>query len=262
MFPIPNCISLRHAFDLDVFAIPFLKCVNDALTQWYVCIGVPNGTAYWQVGDSNEQNGSWKIYVTKTKNALVLYKIRMGMKITLTQNNIIPIVNMAWQQSFGRVRTNKLAISIRGWGPLNRALLLHPEILKTKPETITVESDNESEQQRQSPQMSTTSGSNSTKSSPCDSLNVSNGYSSIVLTDILQHEIKAKSIHENLKKRYSEGKQARDLLKEEGKRFSAGLMFKMERCALTRKSVNSKWTNGIKVLVKKLKRRRRRKERD
>ena len=126
------------------FQIPFLKCVNDASTQWHVCIGVPNGTAHWQVGDSNEQNASWKINITKAKSALVLHKIRMGMTIALTRNDIIPIVNVAWQQSFAQVRTNKLSISIRGWGPLNRVLLLHPEILKTKSETITVESDNES----------------------------------------------------------------------------------------------------------------------
>ena len=243
------------------FQLPFLKCVNNPSTQWCVCIGVPNGTAYWQVGDSNEQNGSWKIYMTKAKNGLVQYKIRMGMNVALTRNDIIPIVNVAWQQSFGRVRTNKLAISVRGWGPLNRALLLHPETLKTKPETITVESDNESEQQQQSPQTSTKSGSISTESSPCDSLNVSTGYSSVVLTDILQHQIKAKSIHENLKKRYSEGKKARDVLKEEGKRFSAGLMFKSGRVRLDEeicKLQEDKWNKSVSEEAEKKKKQRER----
>ena len=66
------------------FQIPFLRYINNLSTQWFVCIGVPNGTAYWQVGDSDEQNGSWKIHVAKAKNELVKYKVRMGMPIVLT----------------------------------------------------------------------------------------------------------------------------------------------------------------------------------
>jgi hypothetical protein len=41
--------------------LPFLKYVNDHGHPWVVCIGVPYGTSYWQVGDSSEQNGSYKM---------------------------------------------------------------------------------------------------------------------------------------------------------------------------------------------------------
>ena len=76
--------------------------------------------------------------------------------------------------------------------------MVHPEIVKTKPESIDVQSDELEET------------SVSTKDSPAGSLNVSNGFSGLIFTDILQHEIKSKSIHDNLKKRYAEGKEARN----------------------------------------------------
>jgi hypothetical protein len=38
--------------------LPFLSYVNNEEHPWVVCIGVPCGTSYWQVGDSAEQNGS------------------------------------------------------------------------------------------------------------------------------------------------------------------------------------------------------------
>jgi len=41
-------------------------------------------------------------------------------------------VNLAWQKSFARVAYNKEAFAARGWGPLRRNLLDHPEILATK----------------------------------------------------------------------------------------------------------------------------------
>ena len=38
------------------FEIPFLKYINTPEDHWVVCLGVPYGTALWQVGDSEEQN--------------------------------------------------------------------------------------------------------------------------------------------------------------------------------------------------------------
>ena len=123
------------------------------------------------MGDSEEQNGSWKIHIAKRKKELVMYKVRIGIPIVLNQNNIVSIVNIVWSKSFGQVRTNRKAIAICGWGPLNQALLVHPEILKTKPESIDVESNNKLEQQslQETPSIST-------KDSPTGSLNISNGF--------------------------------------------------------------------------------------
>ena len=32
--------------------LPFISYVNDPMHKWVVCIGVPNGTSLWQVGNS------------------------------------------------------------------------------------------------------------------------------------------------------------------------------------------------------------------
>ena len=52
------------------FDLKFLKYINDPKTKWNVTIGVPYGTALWQVGDSSEQNGSFKMDLTKQKKQL------------------------------------------------------------------------------------------------------------------------------------------------------------------------------------------------
>lgn len=42
--------------------------------------------------------------------------------------DIIPIVNCAFPESFGRVDKARKAIINRGWGPLNYAILLNPDL--------------------------------------------------------------------------------------------------------------------------------------
>ena len=49
----------------------------------------------------------------------------------LTTNDIIPLINMAWNASLTRIDKNKKAIAERGWGALNRNLLLYKEIQHT-----------------------------------------------------------------------------------------------------------------------------------
>jgi hypothetical protein len=41
--------------------LPFLKYIKDKAHLWKVCLGVPYGTHLWQVGDSSEQNGYFKM---------------------------------------------------------------------------------------------------------------------------------------------------------------------------------------------------------
>ena len=43
------------------FELPFLEYITSEKHLWQVCIGVPYGTSLWQVADSKEQNGSYKI---------------------------------------------------------------------------------------------------------------------------------------------------------------------------------------------------------
>ena len=79
----------------------------DAEHAWSVCIGVPYGTALWQVGDSSEQNGSYKIALAKAKEELIKIKKRKHMKPTILPYEIIPLINTAWAQSFARPSSNK-----------------------------------------------------------------------------------------------------------------------------------------------------------
>ena len=49
------------------FKEPFLDCINNNKHKWKVCIRVPYGTNLWQVGDSAQQNGSFKMALKKVK---------------------------------------------------------------------------------------------------------------------------------------------------------------------------------------------------
>jgi hypothetical protein len=43
------------------FEIPFLDSIHDAWHDWVVCIGVPYGMHIWQVANSSEMNGAFKL---------------------------------------------------------------------------------------------------------------------------------------------------------------------------------------------------------
>ena len=94
--------------------LPFLKYINNPKDNWVVCIGVPYGTALWQVGDSKEQNGSFNIAITKAKDELLAFKESIGLSNGLVPIDMMPVINNAWRQSFTRIEKNKHAISNRG----------------------------------------------------------------------------------------------------------------------------------------------------
>ena len=129
--PTPFLLLDGHGSRLEV---PFLSYINDPTHKWIVCIGCPNGTSLWQVGDSSEQNGCYKIYCAEHKRKLTSKRIEMGInRLNLVRTDIIPIVNAAWKKSFAKTNSNLKAIRDRGWGPLNKVLLHHPEIRSSKP---------------------------------------------------------------------------------------------------------------------------------
>ena len=115
--------------------VPFLRYINEQLHKWVFCIGLPNGTHKWQVGDSKEQNGSWKVEWVREKSKLVLFRTRMGLSSDIDKSDILPLINRIWPRSFARKCTNQQAISDRGWNPLNCRLLTDPEIIKTRSAT-------------------------------------------------------------------------------------------------------------------------------
>jgi len=114
------------------FELPFLEYITEKSHEWQVCIGVPYGTSLWQVADSKEQNGSYKISLAKSKKDFLEKKLSKFIDPpSLSSTDIIPLVNVAWSASFARISKNKKAIAERGWGPCNRNLLLYKEIQNT-----------------------------------------------------------------------------------------------------------------------------------
>jgi hypothetical protein len=110
------------------FDVEFLRYINDPTHMWSVCIGVPYGTSLWQVGDSVQQNGVFKIRLTVIKQKLIELRCEKQMSIELLPFDIIPMINYAWMGSFKLKNNNLKAIFERGWNPLNRMLLLHPSL--------------------------------------------------------------------------------------------------------------------------------------
>ena len=95
------------------FQLPFLHYINDPAHPWVVRIGVPYGTSYWQVGDSIEQNGCYKIYVGEAKKNLVEMKYDKRLNCTIEKHKIIKLVKTSWNKSFERTLTNRKTIAER-----------------------------------------------------------------------------------------------------------------------------------------------------
>jgi len=196
--------------------LPFLKYINDPLHEWVVCIGVPYGTSYWQVGDSAEQNGSYKMALAKSKRELVMKKQRSCINNPrIDTHEIMLVVRSAWNNSFARVEYNQKAIAVRGWNPLTRNLLDHPEIASSNTEQMP---DEESDRQESLPV------------SVAASLNFSNGLAHTCISDIIQN-IDLEAVREQIRANQDEGRQALEKLTE-AKRLSAGTVFKSGRVYL------------------------------
>ena len=69
------------------------------------------------------------------KQQLVQYKNDSGLDFVIEKEDVVGLVGKAWKSSFAHIESNRKAISYRGWGPraLNYQVLLHPEIISSKP---------------------------------------------------------------------------------------------------------------------------------
>ena len=125
------------------FHLEFLEYINDPKHKWNICLGVPYGTALWQIGDAERLNGIFKLLLTKEKRYLFKSRVVSCLQdLHLTRTDIIPLIRMCWDLSFGNVESIKKAIAECGWGPYNRALLLHPIIRSTMTQTMTQDEKN------------------------------------------------------------------------------------------------------------------------
>jgi hypothetical protein len=123
--PQPCVVLDGHDSRLSMKVIDY---ITNPEHTWNLALGVPYLTHIWQVGDSSEQNGSFKIAFSKAKDALVSFKMRQGWEVTLEAYDIIPLINVAWEKSFARVNTNKKAIADRGWFPPTMKVLTDPKL--------------------------------------------------------------------------------------------------------------------------------------
>jgi hypothetical protein len=91
-----------------------LQYLHSKETKWNVCIDLPYGTSYWQVGNSSEQNGCFKLALTRYKRELVLRRNELvDAEFAIYKGDITYIVSKAWANSFAWVATNKC--NCRAW---------------------------------------------------------------------------------------------------------------------------------------------------
>ena len=92
--------------------------MNSDKHRWNVCLGVPYGTALWQVGDSSQQHGLFKMLLNMAKRNL--FKKRKDFSLQdmhIVKTDIVSLVGECFMNAFGNVESNRQAICECGWGP-------------------------------------------------------------------------------------------------------------------------------------------------
>ena len=75
--------------DLDYL---FLNQINNEQHKWAVCIGVLYGTNLWQVGDSSQQNGAFKIALKKQRSSSSIKRLHFIYPVTLKNITLLASV--------------------------------------------------------------------------------------------------------------------------------------------------------------------------
>ena len=180
--------------------------------------------------------------------------LELKEKKCMNQNHsvtdIIPLINKSWSTSFSRIEKNQKAIADRGWFPLNRNLLMIPEIRATMTanerqietgsssiilpnkspvkQQVSATSAPESETRQYTLCDSTTNTDTSTTTTNSDtkppSLNFNTGTASFVLDAIVQHEDLQKA-RERIKREQEDGKSVSEKFKKSSK-ITAGIIWK------------------------------------
>jgi hypothetical protein len=116
--------------------LEFLEYINDEDHKWFVCIGVPYGTHKWQVADSSQVNGKFKIELAIVKSEYLKFK---GNNEGFVVSDIVPLVRTAFARSFANVENTRKAIAERGWGPALNYRLLMDKSLSQRPKDAPAE---------------------------------------------------------------------------------------------------------------------------
>jgi len=159
---------------------------------------------------------------------------------SLRPTDLIPLINIAWNKSFARKSTNKKAIALRGWNPLNYYLLLDPELRATmtttelqnesskvtfpssmKPKQVNSTTNNETPSTSDAP---TNLNDNQTIRTQQSSLNFSTGVSAECLTALVGSQ-QLMEARERIKREKVDGEDLATRLKA-AKRITAGFVWK------------------------------------
>ena len=93
--PTPFVLLDGHGSRLQLFFLEYINSTtHDGLSKWVQTLVTSNTTRVWQVGDSGNQNGCWKIAITVEKDALIQFKQRHEFESTeFDRCNILPLIN-------------------------------------------------------------------------------------------------------------------------------------------------------------------------
>ena len=131
------------------------------------------------------------------------------------------IVRKAWEKSFAKVQSNKKAIAARGWNPLTRNLLDHPEIWAT----MTVGDKELDGVAAPSNEETAAASAGQISSSSSGIINVTTGYAGEKISDLFQH-IDRNAIRQTILQRQQMGDEANQVLQNTRKHLTAGALFK------------------------------------
>ena len=88
------------------FREPFVQYVKTSNTPWTVCVGVSYATHIWQVHDSNELNGAFKV---KIQDAKLEYINKRGEYKFRTISDVVPLVKICFESTFSNIENAKKA---------------------------------------------------------------------------------------------------------------------------------------------------------
>jgi len=140
------------------------------------------------------------MYCGEYKKKITSKRFEMGLfEMNLLRTDVIPIVNYAWERSFARVQSNLKAIQDRGWGPLNKILLSHPEIIGIKISVDTPPPINTSDSDTTTSPQPPSSPSNSNNQEVCiEDINFNTGFAGNIITNIIRKSQRDQQIIKNI----------------------------------------------------------------
>lgn len=113
-----------------VFETTLLDYIREPEHEWVINCGIHHDAHLLQLANSFEFNKTFKDEFELSKERLLDMRSRSLRQRLLFPSDIMPLVCNAWMSSFGLPSSCKKPMSLRGWNPLNYALLLHPILNK------------------------------------------------------------------------------------------------------------------------------------